>query len=467
MVVFGLVRGETAFSVSRLERSPDLLSLLKALREEHEDVVLLESAEGPRPLAEYSFLAFDPRAVIEVGHDSVTRVYVEGQLVEELEGDPLEHLKALTKPVLPQQVTPRLAGGAIGFVSYDAAFVWNECEVSRRDSGFPLMRFGIFEKVVVVDHVTGTAYLCNLGDSGRVDGLERALREAANSDGLELGDPGCEVVGHGSDRDRFLRAVEEAKDHIARGDVFQVVISRRVELRVTGDLLGFYAALRRINPSPYMYLLRLGDVELAGSSPEMLVRVEGRRVTTFPIAGTRRRERDPVAEEISDAQLLSDEKELAEHVMLVDLARNDLGMVSVPGSVNVAELMRLVKYSHVKHLVSRVEGTLREGLGPLDAFVSVFPAGTVTGAPKLRAMEIIDELEPDPRGPYAGAVGYISFNGCADFAIAIRTLFRKGDIAFVQAGAGIVWDSDPEREYLETEAKLMALLEAAKGAMRG
>jgi len=242
-----------------------------------------------------------------------------------------------------------------------------------------------------------------------------------------------------------------------------VVISRRIELEVTGDLLGFYSNLRRINPSPYMYLMRLGDVEIAGSSPEMLVRVEGRRLTTFPIAETRRREPDPEREAESDIQLLSDEKELAEHVMLVDLARNDIGKVSVPGSVNVAELMKLVKYSHVKHLVSRVEGTLRADCGPLDAFVSVFPAGTVTGAPKLRAMEIIDELEPFARGPYAGAVGYFSFNGCADFAIAIRTLFRKGDEAFVQAGAGVVWDSVPEREYLETEAKLMALLEAAGG----
>ncbi len=461
VVAFGRTIDETKFSVRRLDRRVDLFSLLGVLREEHDDVVLLESMEGPRPLAENSFLAYDPVAVLEVDVDGRTRLIEDGSVVEELDGDPLDHLRSMTGQRFPASVTPRLAGGAIGFVSYDAAFLWNECEVSRRSSGYPLMRFGVFDSVVVLDHLSGETYLCSTRGEERLSELMRTVKEAVTGEGPDPTSTRCEVRGHSADRERFVSAVEAAKEHIANGDVFQVVISRRVELEVAGDLLGFYANLRRINPSPYMYLLRLGDVEIAGSSPEMLVRVEGRRLTTFPIAGTRRREPDPEREEVSDTQLLSDEKELAEHVMLVDLARNDIGRVSVPGSVNVAELMRLVKYSHVKHLVSRVEGTVRDGLGPSDAFVSVFPAGTVTGAPKLRAMEIIDELEPFARGPYAGAVGYFSFNGCADFAIAIRTLFKRGEEAFVQAGAGIVWDSVPEREYLETDAKLMALLEAA------
>jgi anthranilate synthase component 1 len=463
VVVFGQALGETTFSVRRLDRGVDLISLTSVLREQYRDVVLLESVEGPKPLAECSFLAYDPLAILEVEQDGHTRLIEEGSVVEELDGDPLDHIRSLIGQRIPVSVTPRLAGGAIGFVSYDAAFLWNECEVSRRSSGYPLMRFGVFDSVVVVDHLSGETYLCSTQGKDRESELRRIVKEALTSGKPEPTFTGCIVRRPSDDRKRFVSAVEAAKEYIANGEAFQVVISRRIELEVTGDLLGFYSNLRRINPSPYMYLMRLGDVEIAGSSPEMLVRVEGRRLTTFPIAGTRRREPDPEREADSDIQLLSDEKELAEHVMLVDLARNDIGKVSVPGSVNVAELMKLVKYSHVKHLVSKVEGMLRAGCGPMDAFVSVFPAGTVTGAPKLRAMEIIDELEPFARGPYAGAVGYSSFNGCADFAIAIRTLFRKGDEAFVQAGAGVVWDSVPEREYLETEAKLMALLEAAGG----
>ncbi len=461
MVVFGQLLGETRFSVRRIDCRVNLFSLLRVLREEHRDVVLLESAEGPRPLAENSFLAYDPIAIVEVDPEGRLRVIEDRNVVEELDGDVLRNIRPLAERRIPASVTPRLAGGAIGFVSYDAAFLWNECEVSRRSSSYPTMRFGIFDSVVVFDHISGETYLCTTKDVDREEELMKAIRESNYFERQEPPCARCEVLGSSPDREGFLSAVEAAKEHIARGDVFQVVISRRVELRVSGDLLGFYAKLRRINPSPYMYLLRLGDVEVAGSSPEMLVRVEGRRLTTFPIAGTRRREKDPELEAASDAQLLSDEKEIAEHVMLVDLARNDLGRVSVPGSVNVTEMMRLVKYSHVKHLVSRVEGVMREGLCALDAFVSVFPAGTVTGAPKLRSMEVIDELEPFARGPYAGAVGYFSFNGCADFAIAIRSLFKRGEEAFVQAGAGIVWDSVSEREYLETEAKLMALLEAA------
>jgi anthranilate synthase component 1 len=229
-------------------------------------------------------------------------------------------------------------------------------------------------------------------------------------------------------------------------------------------LLPFYLRLRDLNPSPYMYYLRLEDDEIVGASPEMLVRVEGCRVATFPIAGTRPRMSDPRLEEESDRELLSDEKERAEHVMLVDLARNDLAKIAEPGSVGVKDFMTLVRYSHVKHIVSRVEARLRDGATMYDAFKAVFPAGTVSGAPKPRAMEIIEELEPVRRGPYAGAVGYFSLNGCCDFAITIRTLIRRSRLAYIQAGAGIVWDSIPEREWNETQHKMMALVRALEEA---
>ncbi|MCD6591534.1 MAG: anthranilate synthase component I family protein, partial [Thaumarchaeota archaeon] len=266
------------------------------------------------------------------------------------------------------------------------------------------------------------------------------------------------------DESSFIEIVEAGKEHIGRGDVFQVVLSRRLEFEISGDLLPFYIELRRLNPSPYMYYLKLGDDEIVGSSPEMLVRVEGDRAITFPIAGTRPREPDPIHEARSDRELLMNEKERAEHVMLVDLARNDLGKIAEYGSVEVKEFMKLVKYSHVKHLVSRVEARLRSQYDMFDAFKAVFPAGTVSGAPKPRAMEIIEELEPVRRGPYAGAVGYFSLNGCCDFAITIRTLVRRRGWAAVQAGAGIVWDSIPEREWLETQHKMMALLKALEEA---
>lgn len=261
-------------------------------------------------------------------------------------------------------------------------------------------------------------------------------------------------------KDEFMKIVEAGKDYIEAGEIFQVVLSRRLEFTGRGDLLPFYKALREMNPSPYMYYVRLMDEELVGSSPEMLIRVQGNTAVTFPIAGTRPRMRDPEEEARSDEELMRDEKERAEHVMLVDLARNDLGVVAEPGSVKVAELMKLVKYSHVKHLVSRVEARLRPGMDMYHAFKSVFPAGTVSGAPKPRAMEIINELEPVDRGAYSGAVGYFSYSGCCDFAITIRTLVRRGDHASIQAGAGIVWDSVPEREWMETQHKMMALLKA-------
>ena len=256
--------------------------------------------------------------------------------------------------------------------------------------------------------------------------------------------------------------MEKAKEYVVSGDIFQVVLSKRYEFRVKGDLIAFYRSLREINPSPYMYFFKAGDRQIVGSSPEMLVRVDNRVVETFPIAGTR-----PCVENQGEnrrlaKELLADPKERAEHVMLVDLARNDVGKIAKFGSVHVPEFMKVHRYSHVQHIVSQVVGDLKENCECYDALRAVFPAGTVSGAPKVRAMEIIEELEPTRRGPYAGAVGYFSYNGNADFAITIRTLFADKDKAYIQVGAGIVADSVPEREWFETDHKAEALMKALK-----
>ncbi|MCL5067970.1 MAG: anthranilate synthase component I family protein [Thaumarchaeota archaeon] len=254
--------------------------------------------------------------------------------------------------------------------------------------------------------------------------------------------------------------MRKAKDYIRNGDIFQVVLSRKYKFNTSGDMLQFYSELKRINPSPYMYFLDMCETKIVGSSPEMLVRVNGGIVETYPIAGTRPSSLDESENSKLARELLLDQKERAEHVMLVDLARNDIGRVSEFGSVSVGEFMQVHRYSHVQHIVSHVTGKLRRNLTAFDAMRSLFPAGTVSGAPKIRALEIIEELETEARGPYAGAVGYFSFNGNMDSAITIRTLVSKGNEAFIQTGAGIVADSEPEAEWFETERKAAALLRA-------
>jgi anthranilate synthase component 1 len=261
-------------------------------------------------------------------------------------------------------------------------------------------------------------------------------------------------------KEEFEEMVERARDYIISGDIFQVVLSRRVEVRAAADPLEVYRRLREINPSPYMYCLEFGERRIVGSSPETLVKLEGDRIVTKPIAGTRPRGETPEEDERLAREMLEDEKERAEHAMLVDLARNDVGKVSRPGTVRVTRLMEVERYSHVQHIVSEVEGERRPGVTPWDVLRATFPAGTVSGAPKVRAMEIIDELEVYKRGPYAGGVGYVSWTGDLDFAISIRTIFSTGRRWFTQAGAGIVYDSVPEREWRETEDKMRAMVGA-------
>ena len=351
----------------------------------------------------------------------------------------------------------RFVGGAVGYISYDAVRYWEKLPQRVSDDlDFPDVQLGVFDDGIVFDHRQRRAFYY-YSNGNRLPEVDRLIKQPDDFEALSYKQPKVNVA-----KEYFEKAVEKAKEYVASGDIFQVVLSKRYGFRVKGDLIEFYRALRRINPSPYMYFFKAGTRQIVGSSPEMLVRVDNRVVETFPIAGTRPYVENPVENRRLAKELLADPKERAEHVMLVDLARNDVGKISKFGSVRVPEFMEVHRYSHVQHIVSRVTGNLKENCECYDALRAVFPAGTVSGAPKVRAMEIIEELEPSRRGPYAGAVGYFSYNGNADFAITIRTLFADKEKAYIQVGAGIVADSVPEREWFETDHKAEALMKALK-----
>jgi anthranilate synthase component 1 len=423
----------------------------------HDYTYILESF-GPE--GGCSFVGFGPRLVVKARRGVVELCGAGGREVLDA-GDPLESVKEAVGVASNPLDGCGFAGGAVGYLSYDAVRHWERLpERAVDDLGFPDLEFGVFDDFVLFDHGSGEAFYLCLGES-RIGEAAEGLR-GGSWDPLSYSEPRINVT-----QSRFEDMVSRAKEHISSGEAFQVVVSKRYEFSFSGDLIGFYRALRRVNPSPYMYLLKMGGRQIVGSSPEMLVKVEGGVVETFPIAGTRPRVGDAAEDAALARELLLDPKERAEHVMLVDLARNDIGKVSEFGTVSVPRFMEVHQYSHVQHIVSRVTGRLRRGCDCYDALRAVFPAGTVSGAPKVRAMEIIEEAEPCRRGPYAGAVGYFSYNGNADFAITIRTLVANRDRGYIQAGAGIVADSVPEREWFETEHKASALLKALRISSEG
>ena len=459
----------------------DLLTPLSAFLKvaEHSDhAFLFESVEGGEQIARYSFLGKDPFLVIR-SRGNVTLVEERG-CVRTVDVPFLSHLRSVMgdyqAPLVPE--LPRFTGGAVGFLGYEAAgwfessldALWTKSgEASSREDGAGFM---LFDTILAFDHVKhrilvianarvgpdtdlGMAYeLATAKIHFLEQELDRTLSEPVPPD------TATGLVTSNTTQEAFEEAVRRAKEHIAAGDIYQVVLSQRFETEVAGDPFTVYRALRHVNPSPYMYFLRMGPLSIVGSSPEMLVRVEGREVVTHPIAGTRPRGRDDEHDASLAEELQQSEKERAEHVMLVDLGRNDIGRVSRYGTVQVTRYMELERYSHVMHLVSKVEGQLREDQDRLDALAACFPAGTVSGAPKIRAMEIITDLEPCRRGIYAGAIGYVDFAGNLDCCITIRTIVIQDGIAHVQAGAGIVADSDPTAEFDETRAKAAALLRA-------
>ena len=424
---------------------------------------LLESVEGGERLARYSFIGANPYRVIRTGPG------------EDYEGDPLkpleEALAGLQAVELPG--LPRLTGGAVGYVSYEAIRHFEPRVPANEPDpvGIPEAMFLLCDSMVVFDHVRHTIRAVA---HCRLDGdIEASYEEAATTiDGIvaRLSKPLALPVEEVSEvarvsaqgtsnvgREGYELMVERIREDVVGGEIIQAVPSQRIRRPTSVHPFTIYRQLRTVNPSPYMFYLDLDGFQIVGASPEMLVRVEDGVVTTHPIAGTRPRGATPEEDDALAEELLGDEKERAEHIMLVDLGRNDVGRVAEPGTVQVDQLMEIERYSHVMHIVSRVSGRLREDRTPYDAFRSVFPAGTVSGAPKVRAMEIIAELEQERRGIYAGAVGYASFGGSLDTCIAIRTMVVKEGNAYLQAGGGIVYDSEPPAEYQESVNKMMAL----------
>jgi anthranilate synthase component 1 len=412
--------------------------------------------EGPKKLAEYSFIGFNPEKIV-ISKDRVSTV-IEGASGEKESiefYDPLNIIRELLSEHNIIYTKQRLTGGAIGYISYDSVRLWEKLPNNAEDDlDFPDLEMGIYKDGIVFNHITKESHYYYITEN-RLEDLSRILKKEIPETTFASSKPQVNI-----NKNDFEKAVIKAKKYVAAGDIFQVVPSKRFEINYEGDLIDFYKMLREINPSPYMYYLKMGKRQIIGSSPEMLVRVENGVVETFPIAGTKPFTNDHVENKRLAEELLADPKERAEHIMLVDLARNDLGKISEYGTVSVPSFMEVHQFSHVQHIVTRVIGKLRKDFDSFDAFRAVFPAGTVSGAPKVRAMEIVDELEPTRRGPYAGAVGFFSYNGSSDFAITIRTLVTNGKKLYVQVGGGIVADSIPEVEWFETEHKASALLRA-------
>jgi anthranilate synthase component I len=448
----------SSLKIKQIKLQTQPLEIFSKLQKKHKTTYLLESIEGPQKLAKYSFIGFDPKITIQTkkGKTKIENQKT-GETITQKTIDPLQTIENLLKCEEITNNKFRFVGGAVGYISYDAVRYWEKLpENNHPDPGFPDLEMGIFDDGFIFDHLNKQAFYY-YRDENRLPEVEELLVSSVDYEKLTFSTPKVNTK-----KEDFERSVEKAKEYVTAGDIFQVVLSKRYQLEIKGDLIPFYQSLRTINPSPYMYYYKTCERQIVGSSPEMLVRVENRQVSTFPIAGTRPITQDSNENNRLSNELLADPKECSEHVMLVDLARNDLGRISKYGSVNVPEFMKVHQYSHVQHIVSQVVGELKDELKSYDALRAVFPAGTVSGAPKVRAMEIIDELEAERRGPYAGAIGYFSYNGNADFAITIRTLFADKNQAYIQAGAGIVADSVPELEWFETNHKAKALMQALK-----
>jgi len=445
---------------------------------------LLESMEGGEKWARFSFIGSNPALIFRSKANTVELIK-DGTLYESIKTDnPLDVLKGIMDKYQLVEVKgiPRFCGGAVGYASYDMVrFIEHLPPETEDDLDLFDSIFLITETLLIFDNLTNTIKIvCNVHideeedipgvyqqAQDKIASIIALLRRPSAYDEIEpLGSEPIEISSN-LEPEHFKNIVDQAKIAITAGEIIQVVLSQRFETPLQGDPFNVYRALRRVNPSPYMYYLTFDDLIIVGASPEVLVRVEGEQIELRPIAGTRPRGKDEDEDESLKQELLNDPKEIAEHVMLVDLGRNDVGRVSQMGTVVVPEFLIVEKYSHVMHIVSDVRGTLQPGRDSFDVFKACFPAGTVSGAPKVRAMQIIEELESSQRGPYAGAVGYFSFSGNMDFCIVIRTLLVKNNTVYFQAGAGIVADSQPENEFKETVSKAKALVKALQMVKEG
>ncbi len=448
-----------------------------------ENAFLLESVVGGERIARFSFVAADPEATFTARGKTITiRRGEDEQIITS--DDPLAELSKMLEPYqhvhLPN--LPRFTGGVVGFASYDTVRYYEDIGPGPADDrNLPEMSFSLYHTMVIFDHVSKTikvvsnahvtgddreGYDTAVGEIERTISLLRQRSERAVGE-ISLVDLPKKEFTSNITRDRFMEIVERCKEYIRAGDIFQVVPSQRLMVETSAAPFDIYRALRVVNPSPFMFILNTPDMTLVGSSPEILCRVEDGVITSRPLAGTRPRGKTEQEDNQLEAELLGDPKERAEHIMLVDLARNDVGVVAEPNSIELSDLMTIERYSHVMHIVSDVKGKLADGRSAFDALRAALPVGTVSGAPKIRAMEIIDEFEPTRRGPYAGAVGYVDFSGNMDTCIALRTMVITSGKAYLQAGGGIVADSVPENEYQETLNKASALLRAIEVAEVG
>ncbi len=453
------------------------------LRSHSDFTFLFESVEGGERAARYSFLGIRPSIIFRSRDQQATIEDRVTGTTQTIDGDPRQTLRDLMSKYegVRLEGLPRFTGGAVGFLGYDGIRLAEEIpDTCRDDLGVDDMVFALFETVLAFDNLRHTVLLIanvrvEQGDSTQaayqqaaeqIEQIEGYLAQPTPTPRL----PGGRKMGpiHSNvSREDYTKAVERCLEYIRAGDIFQVVFSQRFQLAYDADPFEIYRVLRTVNPSPYMFHITQGDLQILGASPEILVRVEEGTLEVRPLAGTRARGANEEQDRRLEEELLADEKDRSEHVMLVDLGRNDVGRVSKFDTVRVTDMMKVEKYSHVMHIVSDVRGQLREDTDALDALFACYPAGTLSGAPKIRAMEIIDELEPTRRGIYGGAVGYIDFSGNLDTCIAIRTMVVRDGIAYVQAGGGIVADSDPDAEYQETVNKAMALFRAVEMAARG
>ena len=443
--------GNTQAKIIPLDLSENQFQIYNKISRNYSHSFLFESLSGPEVLAETSVMGFDPKIIFKGYSDRVEIIENDNTTIIKTD-DPFIELKKLLGKSDDQKY--RYLGGAVGVVNYDSIRLVEN--ISEEDSlTQPIMEFGIYDDGLLYDNVDKKLFYF-YHDVNRFDKL---IMSNDSFDEFHSSE-----VTPNMDKEKFSNIVNKAKQYIHDGDIFQVVLSRKFEFETSGDNLTLYKTLRKLNPSPYMYHLKQDSKTIIGASPEMLVRITDDKVETFPIAGTRKITDNEEKNKALSDELIHDEKELAEHTMLVDLGRNDIGRVCKYGTVHPESLMQIKRFSHVQHIVSHVVGNLDSKNDMFDAFQAVFPAGTVSGAPKVRAMQIIDELEAEERGPYAGAVGYFSYNGCCDFAIAIRSIFIENNKGFVQSGAGIVSDSIAENEFKETEHKAGAMLQALKEA---
>ena len=458
------------------------LSILKKISSK-KYCFLLESSDGPEKWSQYSFLGFDPNLIISSEKNKIT-IKSTNNKTTKLNGDIFVKLKEIMgdfKPVIVDNL-PRFYGGLVGFFSYE---IINQIENISKNSGvsgdFPDSLFMLTDSVIIFDNINKTAKIvinAHIKDSNKTDKyyknalsqinkIEKLLKFSNNN--LYKKDnkfkKTTSPIKSNFTKSNFMSAVKKIKSYVKKGDVIQTVVSQRWETKYEDDPINLYRSLRKLNPSPYMFYLKMEKSLIVGASPEVLVRLENNKVESRPIAGTRPRGIDTEEDLKMEKDLLSDPKELAEHVMLVDLARNDISRVCKNSTVNVTEMMSIERYSHVMHIVSHVEGLIDKKKDAFDLLKSTFPAGTLSGAPKIRAMQIINEVEPNQRGPYGGSVGYFGFSGNMDMSIVIRSFYIKNKTLYFQAGAGIVADSIPKNEYDETKNKSKAMLNAIRKSL--